>query len=56
MIFLSCTNLRTLDVIDALEAELGIPVVSSNLALAWDMARRTGAPMAQSAPGRLMRA
>jgi maleate isomerase len=54
MIFLSCTNLRTLDVIDALEAELGIPVVSSNLALAWDIARRTGAAMAQSAPGRLM--
>lgn len=56
MVFLSCTNLRTLDVIDGLEAELGIPVVSSNLALAWDMARRTGAPVAPSAPGRLMRA
>lgn len=52
-VFLSCTNLRTLDVIDDLEAKLGIPVVSSNLALAWDMARRAGATVAPSAPGRL---
>lgn len=54
MVFLSCTNLRTLDVIAPLEAELGLPVISSNLALAWDMARRAGAPLAASAPGRLM--
>lgn len=52
-VFLSCTNLRTLDVIASLEAELGIPVVSSNLALAWDMAQRAGAAVAPSVPGRL---
>ena len=30
--FISCTNLRTIDVLARLEAELGAPVVSSNLA------------------------
>lgn len=34
-IFLSCTNLRTLDILDDLEAELGKPVLSSNAVLAW---------------------
>ncbi|MEP3787053.1 Asp/Glu racemase [Ascidiaceihabitans sp.] len=38
-VFLSCTNLRTLDVIAPLEAILGIPVLSSNLVLAWHMAQ-----------------
>ena len=52
-VFLSCTNLRTLDVIDDLEAELGLPFLSSNQVLAWHMARATGAPVAPDAPGRL---
>ena len=55
-LFLSCTNLRTLDVIAGLEAELGRPVLSSNQALAWDMARRAGAVVSLSAPGRLFQA
>ena len=38
-VFLSCTNLRTLDVIPEIESELGKPVFSSNYALAWNMAR-----------------
>ena len=54
-VFLSCTNLRTLDVIDALEAELNIPVLSSNQVLAWHMAEATGAPLAGDAPGRVLR-
>lgn len=41
-VFLSCTNLRTLDVIAPIEAELGLPVLSSNLVLAWHMARLAG--------------
>lgn len=41
-VFLSCTNLRTLDVIAGAEAELGVPVLSSNLVLAWHMARLAG--------------
>jgi maleate isomerase len=41
-VFLSCTNLKTLTVIPQLEAELGVPVFGSNLALAWAMARQAG--------------
>ncbi|WP_299296866.1 Asp/Glu racemase [uncultured Tateyamaria sp.] len=37
VVFLSCTNLRTLDVIGPLQARLGVPVMSSNLVLAWHM-------------------
>ncbi len=37
-IFLSCTNLRTLDILDPLSRELGLPVISSNQCLAWHMA------------------
>lgn len=35
-VFVSCTNYRTFDVVDALEADLGIPVVTSNQATLWD--------------------
>ncbi len=41
-VFLSCTNLRTLDLIGRVEAATGIPVVSSNQALAWHMAQLAG--------------
>jgi maleate isomerase len=43
-LFLSCTNLPTFDVIDALEAATGKPVLSSNLVLAWHLARLAGLP------------
>ncbi|WP_299624639.1 Asp/Glu racemase [uncultured Tateyamaria sp.] len=43
-LFLSCTNLRTLDVIAPLEAGLALPVLSSNLVLAWHMLGGQGAP------------
>lgn len=43
-LFLSCTNLRTLDVIAPLEQSLGMPVLSSNLVLAWHMMGGHGAP------------
>ena len=33
--FLSCTNLRTIDVLAPLEQELQAPVISSNVATAW---------------------
>ncbi|GAB4260433.1 MAG: aspartate/glutamate racemase family protein [Pararhodobacter sp.] len=46
-IFMSCTNLRTLDVIDTIEAQTGLPVLSSNLVFAWHLARLAG-----TAPGR----
>lgn len=51
-LFLSCTNLRTLDLIPDLEASLGMPVLSSNQVLGWHLLGLAGAP-AQFAPGRL---
>lgn len=36
-VFSSCTNLRSFDVIAEVEAELGLPVISSNLALIWHL-------------------
>lgn len=50
-IFLSCTNLRTLSVIAALERDLDMPVLSSNQVLAWHMGVLAGEPA--SGPGRL---
>lgn len=41
-IFISCTNLRTIEVIDRLEKELGVPVISSNTASFWAMMRKAG--------------
>ena len=44
-IFVSCTSLKCASIIAAAEAELGIPVISSNSALAWDMARFANVPV-----------
>lgn len=52
-IFLSCTNLQTLNIIDALEAELDVPVLSSNLALLWHLLRISGIEASGWGPGRL---
>ena len=52
-VFLSCTNLRTLDVIAPLEKQLNKPVLTSNQVLAWHMLLTVKAKPAQSAPGRL---
>jgi maleate isomerase len=49
-LFISCTGLRTLHVIEPLEEALGRPVVTSNQALAWDLARTAG--VTDRAPGR----
>ncbi len=53
-VFLSCTNLRTLDVIANAERALGKPVVSSNQALAWHMARLAGIGPLAAGAGQLM--
>lgn len=50
-VFLSCTNYRTLETIEALEADLGLPVVTSNQATLWDACRIVG--VAVEGPGRL---
>lgn len=53
-IFMSCTNLRTLDVIGAIEADTGIPVLSSNQVLAWHMLRSAGIADTITGVGRLL--
>lgn len=52
-LFLSCTNLRTLDVIERLETGLDLPVLSSNQVLAWHMMKLAGVQASTQAPGRL---
>jgi maleate isomerase len=41
-LFLSCGNMRTIDVIDRIERETGCPTVSSNQALLWAALKATG--------------
>jgi maleate isomerase len=41
-VFISCTNLRTFGILAGLESALGVPVISSNSAILWDMIQRTG--------------
>ena len=41
-VFLSCTSLRLARSIDRFEAELGVPVVTSNQALAWHILQLVG--------------
>jgi len=50
-VFLSCTNLRTLDVIDAIETQTDLPCLSSNQVLAWHMAQTAG--VGAKIPGKL---
>lgn len=52
-LFLSCTALPAVSVIDRLEATLGKPVVSANLALFWSMLDQVRIPA--SGPGALFR-
>ena len=41
-VFVSCTSLRLIDALGAIEAELGKPVTSSNHAMAWHCLRLAG--------------
>lgn len=50
---ISCTNLRTLEILAEAEAALGKPVISSNQALAWALLRRAGIAGGLSPAGRL---
>ncbi|WP_299550273.1 Asp/Glu racemase [uncultured Tateyamaria sp.] len=52
-LFLSCTNLRTLNAIPDIEAARDMPVLSSNLVLAWHMAQLAQTPLAADLPFRL---
>jgi maleate isomerase len=38
-VFVSCTSLKCAPIIARAEARFGVPILSSNSAIAWDMAR-----------------
>ena len=53
-IFISCTNLRTIEVIEALEADFARPVVTSNQASMWKVLRVGGVGERVFGYGRLL--
>jgi len=52
-IFLSCTNYRTFEIIERLERDTGIPVVTSNQATLWDAFSELGVSTAEVELGTL---
>jgi maleate cis-trans isomerase len=52
-IFISCTNLRAIEIIQLLEQETGKPVITSNQAAMWHALRRLGINDAIEGYGRL---
>lgn len=52
-VLISCTQLLTMDRIDAMEKALGKPVVTSNQASLWAALKLIGAPAHRDAPGKL---
>ncbi len=52
-VFISCTNLRTLDIIAGVEERTGKPVLSSNQVLAWHMCRLCGLDATANGVGKL---
>lgn len=50
-VFLSCTNLRTLDVIEEIEGRTGLPCLSSNQVLGWQLGQHSKAKV--HIPGKL---
>ncbi len=53
-IFLSCTNLRTFDVIAEIEGVTGLPVLSSNQVLAWHLSQLAGVSLDAPQLGKLI--
>jgi maleate isomerase len=54
-LFISCGGLRTFDIIEDLEAEIGKPIVTSNQAMLWDVLRLAGIDDRFQRYGRLLR-
>lgn len=52
--FISCTAIRSAGLIAGLEAELGLPVITSNQVMAWHALRRLGISDAVAGYGRLL--
>jgi maleate cis-trans isomerase len=55
VILISCGNLRSFEVIEALEKETGLPVVTSNQAGLWQTLRMAGINEPLKNLGRLLR-
>ena len=53
-LFISCTSLHTLDVIEKLETDLGKPVITSNQATIWNLLRLAGIHDKITGYGRLL--
>jgi maleate isomerase len=53
--FISCTDFQSLDVLEEIEAATGIPAVSSNQAMAWDILASLGGTGSVPGYGRLLR-
>lgn len=53
--FISCTNLLTMDQIDILEREFGVPVISSNQCSLWVALHHMNVDAGAIAPGRLFK-
>lgn len=54
-VLLSCGALRSIDVVDRVEQELGKPVICSNQAMLWDCLRQAGVEDKLTGLGRLLR-
>lgn len=54
-VFASCTNLRSFAIVDEIERRINRPMLTSNLVLAWHMAKLAGLSDEINGPGRLMR-
>lgn len=54
-VFVSCTNLRSFGLIDRIEAQTGLRVISSNQALLWHMLTLAGVAAKGWGPGALFR-
>ena len=54
-VFVSCTNLRVVGIVEEAERRIGKPVISSNIALAWHMKKLAGLPPARNGCGALLR-
>jgi maleate isomerase len=52
-VFISCSNFRTLEIVESLERELGRPVVTSNASSLWKMLRLLGDRRALAGAGSL---
>ena len=52
-LFISCTGLRTIDILQQLEQHLGKPVVSANQATMWHALRITGVDARMEGLGQL---